>query len=94
MIFQDPMSALNPVLRIGDQIEEAVGAHSRPERARPAARAIELLDRVGIPAPARRLREYPHEFSGGMRQRVLIADRDRRRARGSCSPTSRRRRST
>jgi oligopeptide/dipeptide ABC transporter ATP-binding protein len=73
MIFQDPMSALNPVLRIGDQIEEAVGAHSDLSGRDRRRRVIELLDRVGIPAPARRLREYPHEFSGGMRQRVLIA---------------------
>jgi oligopeptide/dipeptide ABC transporter ATP-binding protein len=73
MVFQDPMSALNPVMRVGDQIEEAVGAHARLGARDRRRRAIELLDRVGIPAPARRLRDYPHEFSGGMRQRVLIA---------------------
>jgi peptide/nickel transport system ATP-binding protein/oligopeptide transport system ATP-binding protein len=73
MIFQDPMSALNPVMRIGDQIEESVAAHSQISRGERRRRAIELLERVGIPAPERRLRDYPHQFSGGMRQRVLIA---------------------
>ena len=73
MIFQDPMSALNPVMRIGDQIEESVGAHEDLSGRERRRRAIELLDRVGIPAPKRRLGDYPHQFSGGMRQRVLIA---------------------
>ena len=73
MIFQDPMSALNPVMHVGDQIEEAVGAHARLGARDRRRRAVALLDRVGIPASARRLRDYPHEFSGGMRQRVLIA---------------------
>ena len=73
MIFQDPMSALNPVMRIGDQIEESVAAHSQISGRERRRRVIELLERVGIPAPERRLRDYPHQFSGGMRQRVLIA---------------------
>jgi oligopeptide transport system ATP-binding protein len=73
MIFQDPMSALNPVLRIGEQIEEALRAQSGLGRVKRRKRAVELLELVGVPAPDRRLRQYPHEFSGGMRQRVLIA---------------------
>jgi oligopeptide/dipeptide ABC transporter ATP-binding protein len=73
MIFQDPMSALNPVMRVGDQIEEAVGAHARLTPRERRRRAVELMERVGISAAARRLRDYPHQFSGGMRQRVMIA---------------------
>jgi peptide/nickel transport system ATP-binding protein/oligopeptide transport system ATP-binding protein len=73
MVFQDPMSALNPVLRVGDQIEEAVASHEQLSRRERHRRARELLERVGIPAAARRMNSYPHEFSGGMRQRVLIA---------------------
>lgn len=73
MVFQDPMTALNPVHTIGDQLAEAVLAHSLvpPKQARERAR--EMLDLVGIPQAAQRLRSYPHEFSGGMRQRVMIA---------------------
>ncbi len=73
MIFQDPMTALNPVRSIGDQLLEAVNAHARLSRQEARARAIDLLTRVGIPAPARRMRDYPFQFSGGMLQRALIA---------------------
>jgi oligopeptide/dipeptide ABC transporter ATP-binding protein len=73
MIFQDPMTALNPVLNIGDQLLEAVTAHAKLSRQDARARAVDLLTRVGIPAPARRMRDYPFQFSGGMLQRALIA---------------------
>jgi peptide/nickel transport system ATP-binding protein/oligopeptide transport system ATP-binding protein len=73
MVFQDPMSSLNPVYRIGDQIVEQIRAHEQIGKAEAMARAVELMERVGIPSAADRLRSYPHEFSGGMRQRVMIA---------------------
>jgi peptide/nickel transport system ATP-binding protein len=73
MVFQDPMTALNPVQRIGPQIAEQILAHERLGRAAALARASELLERVGIPRPQERLRAFPHELSGGMRQRVMIA---------------------
>jgi peptide/nickel transport system ATP-binding protein len=73
MIFQDPLSALNPVHRIGDQIVEMIQSHNETSNADAAKRAVELLDVVGIPQPDQRARQYPHEFSGGMRQRVMIA---------------------
>jgi peptide/nickel transport system ATP-binding protein len=73
MIFQDPMMTLNPVLSIETQMVETVLAHERVSRAAARARALEALARVGIAAPAERLRQYPHQFSGGMRQRVAIA---------------------
>ena len=71
MIFQEPMSALNPVMRVGHQIAEGPQVHLGMNRAQSAERAIELMRRVGIPDPERRFRSYPHEFSGGMRQRVM-----------------------
>jgi peptide/nickel transport system ATP-binding protein len=73
MVFQDPMSSFNPVYRIGDQIVEAIRAHRDLSRAEGRRRAVELLDSVGIPDPERRVDGYPHEFSGGMRQRAMIA---------------------
>jgi peptide/nickel transport system ATP-binding protein len=73
MIFQDPMTSLNPVYRVGWQIAEQIRAHERLSRQAARARAIELLAAVGIPEPAERVDNYPHEFSGGMRQRVMIA---------------------
>ncbi len=73
MVFQDPMSALNPVMRVGWQIAEGPQVHLGLSRGRAAERALELMRRVGIPDPERRFRAYPHEFSGGMRQRVMIA---------------------
>ncbi len=74
MIFQDPISSLNPVYRVGSQIVEQIRTHNpQVSRADAMARAVELMERVGIPRAAERLRSYPHEFSGGMRQRVMIA---------------------
>ncbi|MBN8908519.1 MAG: ABC transporter ATP-binding protein, partial [Rhodospirillales bacterium] len=73
MIFQDPLSSLNPVHRIGDQIHEALLAHARRGGERLRQRVVALLTRVGIPDPAARARAYPHELSGGMRQRAMIA---------------------
>ncbi len=73
MIFQDPMTSLNPVLTIGRQIREALETHFGMERKQANARAAELLDQVGIPSAKVRLADYPHQFSGGMRQRAMIA---------------------
>jgi peptide/nickel transport system ATP-binding protein len=73
LVYQDPMSSLNPVHTIGRQIVEAIRAHEDVSNRVARARAIELLGEVGLPSPARRFGSYPHEFSGGMRQRVMIA---------------------
>ncbi len=73
MVFQDPMTSLNPVLSVGQQIGEAMRLHRRIPARDVAARSVALLQQVGIPAPEQRLKSYPHEFSGGMRQRVMIA---------------------
>ena len=73
MIFQDPMTSLNPVLTIGRQISEALEAHFGMTRKEADARVAELLDQVGIPSAKARIGDYPHQFSGGMRQRVMIA---------------------
>jgi len=73
MIFQDPMTSLNPVLTIGRQIREALEVHFGMQRKEADRRATELLDQVGIPSAKSRLKDYPHQFSGGMRQRAMIA---------------------
>jgi oligopeptide transport system ATP-binding protein len=73
MIFQDPMTSLDPLYTIGNQIMEPLRIHKKMTRGEARRRAVEMLDLVGIPSPEQRLRQYPHEFSGGMRQRVMVA---------------------
>ncbi|MFS0561678.1 ABC transporter ATP-binding protein [Terribacillus sp. 179-K 1B1 HS] len=73
MIFQDPMTALNPTLTIGDQLTEGLKQHASISKAEAKAKALEMLQLVGIPNPKSRLKQYPHQFSGGMRQRIVIA---------------------
>ena len=73
MIFQDPSTSLNPVFTVGNQIMESLRAHKKLSKKEAMKKAIEMLDLVGIPAPEKRIHMYPHEFSGGMRQRVMIA---------------------
>jgi len=73
MVFQEPMTSLNPVLNVGYQISETLRLHQGLDQSAAAARAVEMLALVGIPEPGRRVRQYPHQLSGGMRQRVMIA---------------------
>ena len=73
MIFQEPMTSLNPVYTVGDQISEAMLMHKKISKTAATNQAIEMLDKVGIPSPEQRIKEYPHQLSGGMRQRVMIA---------------------
>ena len=95
MVFQEPMTSLNPVLTIGQQLTEALELHLKLDKQRRQRRApSELLEMVGIPEAERRLNDYPHQFSGGMRQRVMIAMAHVLQPEAAASPTSRRRRST
>ncbi len=73
MVFQEPMTSLNPVFTIGEQVMETIGAHERLSQRALFTRAVEMLEKVGIPSPATRMTDYPHQLSGGQRQRVMLA---------------------
>ncbi|RAL26991.1 ABC transporter ATP-binding protein [Thermoflavimicrobium daqui] len=73
MIFQDPMTSLNPTLKVGDQITEGLMKHHKMSKSDAKKKAVEMLKKVGIPSPEKRINQYPHQFSGGMRQRAMIA---------------------
>ncbi|MCB0722580.1 MAG: ABC transporter ATP-binding protein [Ignavibacteriae bacterium] len=73
MIFQEPLTSLNPVMRIGDQIIEVIVRHQKLDKEKAFNKAVEMMAQVGIPSPEKRMKDYPHQFSGGMRQRVMIA---------------------
>ncbi len=73
MIFQDPLSSLNPTMSIGDQLVEPYRIHKNYSKPQAEEAALEMLKKVGIPSPEKRMKEYPHQLSGGMRQRIMIA---------------------
>ena len=90
MIFQDPMTFLNPVLKIGTQLIEPLQNHTKMSKKECEQKAIELMRQVGIPSPEKRMNQYPYEFSGGMRQRIIIAMRAGMQPEAASLRTSRR----